>query len=136
MVTMEQIQEFGNRIAEEFHPERVILFGSYAQGRAGPASDVDLLIILPFRGHPAYKSVEIQMKLRPPFPVDLVLRTPRELRRRVDMGDPFILDILEEGKVLYEAPHRQALDLRTRKRTKPAPMAGGAVTHLRTPTPI
>jgi len=136
MVTMEQIQEFGNRIGEEFHPERVILFGSYARGAAGPASDVDLLIILPFRGHPAYKSVKMRLKIDVSFPVDLVLRTPREIRRRVEMGDPFILDILEEGKVLYEAPHRQALDLRTRKRTKPAPMAGGAVTHLRTPTPI
>jgi len=106
MVTMAQIQEFGNRIAEEFHPERVILFGSYAQGRAGPHSDVDLLIVLPFRGDPAFKSVEIRLKLRPPFPVDLIVRTPREVRQRVAMGDGFMLDILEGGKVLYEAHHR------------------------------
>jgi hypothetical protein len=40
---------------------------------------------------------------RPPFPLDLLVRTPGEVRTRLAMGDTFIRDILQQGKVLYEA---------------------------------
>ena len=50
MIGMEEIQTFARRIAEEFHPERIILFGSYAYGTPGPDSDMDLLVVLPFEG--------------------------------------------------------------------------------------
>ncbi len=102
---MEQIEKFGRRIGEVFRPQRVILFGSYAQGKPTPDSDVDLLIITPFEGRSADKSVEIRMKVRPPFPVDLLVRTPGKVCERLAMGDDFIRDILEKGKVLYEADH-------------------------------
>jgi hypothetical protein len=49
------------------------------------------------------KSVEIRMKLRPPFSVDLLVRSPEKVRERIEMGDPFLREILERGKVLYEA---------------------------------
>ncbi|MCK6621532.1 MAG: nucleotidyltransferase domain-containing protein [Calditrichaceae bacterium] len=105
MVTMQQIKKLGLRIGEEFRPERVILFGSYAQGRPTPDSDVDLLIIAKFEGRPVDKSVEIRLKVRPPFPVDLIVRTPEKVRERLAMGDAFIKEILTEGIVLYEANH-------------------------------
>lgn len=105
MVAMEQIEELGRRIGEEFRPQRVILFGSFAQGRPTPDSDVDLLIITEFEGRPVDKSVEIRMKVRPPFPVDLIVRTPKKVRERLAMGDGFMKEILTEGKVLYEADH-------------------------------
>jgi len=103
MVAIEKIEEFGRRIGREFDAERVILFGSYARGAVTKDSDVDLLIIGPFEGRSVDRSVQIRMKLRPGFPVDLVLRTAEKLRERLAMGDDFIRDILEEGKVLYEA---------------------------------
>ena len=40
------IEEMVRRIVERFHPERIILFGSHATGRAGPESDVDLLVVM------------------------------------------------------------------------------------------
>jgi predicted nucleotidyltransferase len=101
-VAMDQIEEFGRKIGEEFGAERVILFGSYARGNATPDSDVDLLVIGPFPGRSADKSVEIQMKLRPPFPVDLLVRTPEKVRERIAMGDTFMQKILRQGKTLYE----------------------------------
>jgi predicted nucleotidyltransferase len=101
---MRQIQEFSRKLAREFRPERIVLFGSHARGSATADSDVDLLIVLPFEGKPVTKSVEIRMRLRPSFPVDLIVHTPSKVRERLNMDDPFLRDILEQGKVLYEAP--------------------------------
>ncbi|MCH7885864.1 MAG: nucleotidyltransferase domain-containing protein [Planctomycetes bacterium] len=106
MVTMNQIEEFGRRIGCEFHSERVVLFGSYARGLGTDDSDVDLLVILPFEGKSVNQSVEIRMRLRPAFPVDLIVRTPEKVRERLEMGDDFIREILDEGIVLYEADRR------------------------------
>lgn len=104
MNMQKQIQTFGRRLAEEFQPERIVLFGSYAHGRARADSDVDLLVVMPLDGSPVDKSVEMRLKLRPRFPLDLLVRSPAKIRERLAMGDDFIKDILDKGKVLYEAP--------------------------------
>jgi len=106
MVLMKQIEEFGQRIGLEFGAERVILFGSYARGTVTEDSDVDLLVIGPFEGRSVDKSVEIRMKLRPGFPIDLLVRTSDKVRQRMEIGDEFMRKIIEEGKVLYEADDR------------------------------
>lgn len=106
MVAMNRIEEFGQRIGREFNAERVILFGSYARGAVTDDSDVDLLVIVSFEGRNVDKSVEIRMKLRPQFPMDLLVRTPENVRQRIEMGDGFMREIVEEGKVLYEADSR------------------------------
>jgi uncharacterized protein len=106
MVAFNQIKKFGRQIGEQFKAERVILFGSYARGNSTTDSDVDLLVIGPFKGRSVDKSVEIRMKLRPKFPVDILIRTPKKVRERIKMGDDFMREILEKGKVLYEANNR------------------------------
>ena len=106
MVTMRQIKDLGRRIGREFDADRVVLFGSYAQGTGTDDSDVDLLVILRFEGRSVDRSVEIRMRLRPAFPVDLIVRTPDHVHRRLEMGDDFMREILEEGKVLYEGDRR------------------------------
>ena len=105
MVTRRQITAFSRRIAEEFKPERIILFGSYAKGSPTEDSDVDLLVVMPFKGRPVDQSVDIRLKTRPSFPIDLIVRTPKGVRKRIAMGDDFIKDIIEDGKVLYETHH-------------------------------
>jgi len=106
MVAMDRIKEFGRRVGDEFNVEKVVLFGSYAEGIATEDSDVDLLVICSFEGKSVNKSVEIRMKLRPKFPLDLIVRTPEKVRQRLEMGDDFMREILQEGKVLYEADSR------------------------------
>ena len=106
MVAINEIEQFGRRIGAEFDARQVILFGSYAEGTATEDSDVDVLVVVPFEGKSVHKSVEIRMKLRPRFPVDLIVRTPEKVQQRLQMGDNFIKEILEEGKVLYEAGDR------------------------------
>jgi len=103
MVAIDTIREFSQRIGREFEAERVVLFGSYARGTVTEDSDVDLLIICRFEGRSVDQSVRIRMKLRPQFPVDLLVRTPEKVCQRIEMGDDFLREILEEGKVLYEA---------------------------------
>jgi len=105
MISMSQIEDFGISIAREFRPHRIILFGSYADGKPTPDSDVDLLVVMPFEGRPAEKSVEIRMKLMPHFPLDILVRTPENIRHRLSMGDFFMQDILRKGRILYEAHH-------------------------------
>ena len=103
MVALNDIEQFGKRIGEQFGAEKVILFGSHAEGTATEDSDVDLLVIVPFEGRSVDQSVKIRMELRPAFPVDLIVRTPEKVHQRIEMGDDFMREILEEGKVLYEA---------------------------------
>ncbi|NOT01307.1 MAG: nucleotidyltransferase domain-containing protein [Phycisphaerales bacterium] len=105
MVTMNEIQDFGRRIGRHFRPLRVILFGSYARGDVTEDSDVDLLVVLPFTGKSVYQSVKIRMQLEPAFPVDILVRTPEHVQQRLEMGDPFMKEVLREGRVLYEADH-------------------------------
>jgi hypothetical protein len=64
---------------------------------------VDLLVVLPHKGRATDTSVEIRLKARPSFPLDIIVRTPAKIRERLSMGDTFIRDILTNGKVLYEA---------------------------------
>ena len=106
MITQKQIKDFGRRLAREFKPKKVVLFGSYAYGKPSPDSDVDLLVVMPLNGNPVDKSVEMRLKLRPRFPLDLLVRTPAKIKERLAMGDDFIKDIFDKGKVLYEAPGR------------------------------
>ena len=105
MVMMKRIEEFGRQIGQKFSAQRVVLFGSYAYGCATEDSDVDLLIIGPFEGRSVDHSVKIRMELRPEFPVDLLVRTGEKIQQRIEMGDCFMKEILEEGKVLYEADY-------------------------------
>ena len=102
MVASETIEDLGARIAEGFSPERIILFGSYADGTPREDSDVDLLVVLPFQGKGFWKSLEIMDHLDARFPLDLMALRPDDVARRYAEGDPLVREALDHGKVLYE----------------------------------
>ena len=104
MTDLHVINEFNNRLVNDYKPHKVILFGSYANGTPGPDSDVDILVILPFEGKTTIKSAEILNRINPRFPIDLLVRTPEQVRDRLDKGDFFMREIMEKGVVLYETP--------------------------------
>lgn len=97
------IKTLSEQIAREFKPRKIILFGSHAHGKAGWDSDVDLLIVMPFKGRPNRQAVKIRSRIDTPLALDLLVRTPRQISRRLAMGDSFMRDIIERGKVVYEA---------------------------------
>lgn len=103
MVTRNDIQGFVNRVVEQFHPVKVILFGSHAYGTPTPDSDVDLLMILPYRGSSVKMATRIRLACPRDFPMDLIVRSPAELRRRAKMGDAFVREVTSRGIVLHEA---------------------------------
>ncbi|MBI4358904.1 MAG: nucleotidyltransferase domain-containing protein [Candidatus Omnitrophica bacterium] len=92
------------QIVEGVHPRKIILFGSYASGKPHEDSDVDLLIVMPSRKRPVERAVDVSKVLRfHPFPMDILVRTPQELERRLRLGDIFFRDIVTKGKLLYES---------------------------------
>jgi uncharacterized protein len=102
MVTDQQIRDLAARIAAEFHPQRIILFGSRATGHAREDSDVDLLVILPFDGRARALAVQMLDSANPRYAVDLLVRTPEEIRWRYEQGDPIVREAMDRGIVLYE----------------------------------
>ncbi len=103
MIEIQKIYELRDQIVKHFRPTKIILFGSYAYGQPTEDSDVDMLIIMPFEGRAAHKSAEIATLTHPRFAVDLLVRTPEQVKTRLDLGDFFMREIVENGKVLYEA---------------------------------
>jgi len=103
-----QIRLVCDAIVNEFHPEKIVLFGSYAYGRPGPDSDVDLLVMMPFEGSPFRQAAVILghvVRTVGVLPMDLLVRTPDQVRERLQIGDGFMREISERGKVMYEANH-------------------------------
>ncbi len=99
------VQLFYQQIAREFQPERIVLFGSYANGIPNQFSDVDLLVVMSFEGSPLQQAARIISQLNPPMSVDLIVRTPEQVRDRLAMKDGFMEDIMKRGKTLYEAQY-------------------------------
>ena len=80
-IPMRVIHRYARAIAEEFKPDKIILFGSYAWGTPHKDSDVDLLVVMPaYNQH--NQAVRILWRLAAPFPVDLIVRTPKEMNWR------------------------------------------------------
>lgn len=102
MVERHRIDAFVDELSTQFHPTRVILFGSHAAGHPTNDSDVDLLVIMRHDGPPAMKAAEIRKQIHAGFPLDLVVRSPSEIRRRLATGDVFIREVIEQGQPLYE----------------------------------
>jgi predicted nucleotidyltransferase len=95
------IRRYVDRIVERFHPQKVILFGSHAYGRPLPDSDVDLLVVMPAKNEVS-QSIRIRLALSAPFPMDLLVRTPENLAKRLAWSDWFLREIVENGVVLHD----------------------------------
>jgi len=100
---MNQIEALGRRIGLEFNVDRIVLFGSYAHGSATRDSDVDLLVVMDHKGKGWRMAGEIRGRVRPQFPLDLLVRTAQQVRERLALDDCFFREITEKGTVLYEA---------------------------------
>jgi predicted nucleotidyltransferase len=105
MIRRSHIEGFARRVAREFHPLRIILFGSHAYGRPSDDSDADILVVVSQPCDGARKAAQIRNRIAAGFPLDLLVRTDSEVRRRLSMGDFFIREIVEKGRVLYERHH-------------------------------
>ena len=98
---MRLIRRFSRQVAERFRPDKIILFGSHAYGTPHADSDVDILVVMPCRNQ-LDQAFKIHSTLTPPFPLDIIVRTPHNLAWRLKEGESFHAEIVGKGKVLYE----------------------------------
>ncbi|HYV37162.1 MAG TPA: nucleotidyltransferase domain-containing protein [Gemmataceae bacterium] len=100
-VPMTVIRRFARQVAKRFEPDKIVLFGSQAYGTPHADSDVDILVVLPTRNQ-LDQAVKISLAIDPPFPLDIIVRTPHAIRWRMAEGDSFLREIMSKGTVLYE----------------------------------
>ena len=96
------IQEMVKRIVDQFQPEKIILFGSHARGKAGPDSDVDLLVVMPVKGSKRKAQLQIHTALQDiRLPKDVIVSKPEEFEWRKEVVGTIEWPATHEGKVLY-----------------------------------
>ncbi|MEK7658313.1 MAG: nucleotidyltransferase domain-containing protein [Patescibacteria group bacterium] len=98
----QKIKSIVDKITEEYKPEKIFLFGSFAWGNPTKDSDIDLFVV-----KKSDKSTLEMMKdvyniiFEKGEAVDVLVYTPEQLEKRKKIGDPFILKIINNGKLLY-----------------------------------
>jgi predicted nucleotidyltransferase len=107
MIRRQAIKNWCQSVAREFRPEKIILFGSYAHGQPHQHSDVDLLVVMRFaRARDGIrKAAAIRDRVRASFPMDVIVRSPQQIKQRLAQGDSFITDVLRHGRLMYEGEH-------------------------------
>src|SRR5262249_13668316 len=111
------IRRYARAIADEFHPDKIVLFGSYAYGTPHADSDVDLLVIMPCP-NTFTQAFRIRWRLAAPFALDLIVRTPNDMKWRLEERESFTTTIMTQGKVLYEKGDAR-LGQKSRRRLRP-----------------
>ena len=111
---MRVIRRFARQVAEKSQPDKIILFGSYAYGTPHEDSDVDILVIMPARNQ-LDQAFKIRLAFDAPFSMDLIVRTPRNMKWHLEERESFTTEIVTKGKVLFEKSDKR-LDATSRGR--------------------
>jgi uncharacterized protein len=103
VITLDLISDVIERIKHRFHPEKIILFGSYATGKVTEESDVDLLIVAD-TDLPVRERFPAVSRLLGDFPAafDVILKTPEEYERSKSVVNHIVYFADKYGKVVYE----------------------------------
>lgn len=99
-----KIKKIINKIAENYKPESIYIFGSYAWGKPTKDSDLDLFIVKDTNENFFKRSVKIHTSFLPNYPMamDILVYNNQEIKKTVRMGNIFINKILSKGKKVYE----------------------------------
>jgi predicted nucleotidyltransferase len=108
----QDLERLLGKLIAEYAPQQVILFGSHAYGEPDRHSDLDLLIVKDTTETPFRRRVQvgrIVQDRRRKTPIQPLVITPQELAAQLEKGDPFLIEIIEKGEVLYDAPRVPAI---------------------------
>jgi predicted nucleotidyltransferase len=94
-------------LRENYHPEKIILFGSLASGKVSETSDLDLLIVKKTTKSFYERLREIVTLCDYNVGVDFLVYTPEELEEEARSNLFLKKEILEKGKVIYDAAARE-----------------------------
>jgi predicted nucleotidyltransferase len=101
-VTSEMISGVVRQIVDSFHPQKIVLFGSYAYGQPTPDSDVDLLVVMETSEQPLYTAARIAASIDHPFPLDILVLEPHNVQAALARNGVFVTEVMKKGVVLYE----------------------------------
>jgi uncharacterized protein len=99
------LREAVNKIIGAFHPQKIILFGSFSFAYGNPTSDsdIDLLIVMDTKQQPHKRAIPVRKALRDlGISKDVIIKTPEEFARFKDIVGSIIYSAAHKGKVLYE----------------------------------
>jgi len=102
MISDPRVEHVVKIIAEAIHPQKIILFGSRATGKARPDSDLDLVII--YEGEKSKRQIKLDIhRLLEPasLPMDLFVLTPEEMLRQRHVANTLAREIAERGVTVY-----------------------------------
>ena len=102
-VSLKDIREIVQQIVERFRPQKVILFGSYAQGKPTQDSDVDLLVVMDTNEQALHMAARISAAIDHPFPLDILVFRPADLKASLERKGVFATAVMAKGIVLHEA---------------------------------
>lgn len=97
------INRLVDKIRTYYKPEKIILFGSHVWGKPKKYSDLDILIIKETDKREIERIIEVSKILKPrETAIDIIVKTPKEIKECLKFNDIFISEILTRGRVLYE----------------------------------
>jgi uncharacterized protein len=103
MIAENKISEIVKKIASGYLPEKIILFGSYANGKASNNSDIDIFVIKESDLPRPERTIQLRrMLFGSQVPMDLIVYTPSEVENEKDEKYSFVYEVLNSGKTVYE----------------------------------
>ena len=95
--------EIVRRLVDVYHPERIYLFGSAAQGEAGPHSDYDIMVVVPDQTpRTVCETKEIHRRLWDiDAAIDVLVWSRSDFDGRLHLAASFPSTIVREGRLLY-----------------------------------
>ncbi|RKY60695.1 MAG: nucleotidyltransferase domain-containing protein [Candidatus Latescibacterota bacterium] len=97
-----ELQRILKILMEEESPQKVILFGSLAEGKVEEWSDIDLVVIQETEAPFLERIKRLLLRIRPRVGIDLLVYTPEEFEGLCKTRPFFLEEVLKKGKVLYE----------------------------------
>jgi len=98
----QEISRVAQTIVRHYRPDKILLFGSFAYGNPRSDSDIDLLIVKNTRKRIFERIKDVIMMVDSNYPIEPLVYTPREIEKRLSMGDFFMNEITTRGIPLYE----------------------------------
>ena len=100
-----KVRQIVKRLSRQFHPDRIVLFGSRARGDHRQDSDVDLLVIMPITDSVRTKHLAMRLAVHDiPVPKDILLVRSEDVSTQAKIPGTIVRYALREGRTLYARP--------------------------------